>query len=162
MKRILFLTMLLAGCTTYHQTISSYNKIDPNTKTVSVDNTDMTDIHLEFKQILQQSGFKIYNKNSDSYKTRYELYDDIIKDENVRCGLWEDGYTYDITLRDTLKKEEVFGMQGQGCHENIINDFTALINNHYDEKKENNDGPKDDDIMRAPLLKSDGRTWWGN
>ena len=162
MKKILFLTMLLAGCTTYHQTISSYNKIDPNTKTVSVDNTDMTDIHLEFKQILQQSGFKIYNKNSDSYKTRYELYDDIIKDENVRCGLWEDGYTYDITLRDTLKKDEVFSMQGKGCHENIIKDFTALVNNRYDEEKNAEDEIEDKDAFKAPILKSDGVTWLGN
>ena len=162
MKKILFLALMLAGCTTYHQTISSYRKIDSNTKTVAINDTNMTDIHMEFKQILLQTGFKVYNKNDNGYMARYEFSDDIHKDDNVRCGLWETGYTYDIVFRDTLKKEEVFGMQGQGCHENILKHFTALINNRYDETKENNDEPKDDDIMRAPVLKSDGRTWWSN
>ncbi|MBP5698254.1 MAG: hypothetical protein J6W96_01840 [Alphaproteobacteria bacterium] len=162
MKKILFLALMLAGCTTYHQTISSYNKIDFNAKTVAVSSANMTDIYQEFKQILNESGFKIYNKDNGGYMARYELSDDIQKDDNVRCGLWETGYTYDIVLKDTLRKGEVFGMQGQGCRENILKDFTALINNRYGEKKNKVDEPKDEDAIQAPALRSDGVTWWGN
>lgn len=162
MKRILFLTLMLAGCTTYHQTISSYNKIDLNAKTVALDSANMTDIYQDFQQILNESGFKIYNKNNSEYMARYEFSGDIHKDDNVRCGLWEDGYTYDIVFKDTVRKGEVFGMQGQGCRENILKDFTSLVNNHYDEKKDKVEEPRDIDAIQAPALRSDGVTWWGN
>jgi len=162
MKKILFLALMLTGCTTYHQTISSYNKIDITAKTVAVERANMSDIYQDFKQALDQAGFRIYSKDDGRSMARYELSGDIQRDDNVRCGLWEDGYTYDMTFIDSVKKSEVFGMQGQGCRENVLKDFTALINNRYDEKSDKIDEPQDEDMMRAPSLRSDGRTWWGN
>jgi len=162
MKKILFLVLMLAGCTTYHQTISSYNKIDVNAKTVAIDGSSTADIRQDFKQILTEAGFKIYNRDNYNSATRYELIDNINKDDNVRCGLWEDGYTYEIIFRDTIKKAEVFGMQGQGCRIHILEDFTSLINNRYDQKEDKDEAPQDEDAMKAPILKSDGVTWWGN
>ena len=64
-------------------------------------------------------------------------------------------------FRDVLKKEEVFSLEGQGCHENILKDFTLLINNRYGEE-EKTSKKEDEDTMQVPTLKSDGRTWWSN
>ena len=161
MKKVLLLVLLLTACT-YQQTISSYHKIDTNARTVAVDSTNMTDIHFDFKRALTEAGFEIYNKNNNGYAARYELSDDIHKDDNVRCGLWEEGYTYEITFIDKVKKAEAFGIQGQGCRENILKDFTALINNRYDEKEKTIDKSENSDAMKVPTLRSDGRTWWGN
>lgn len=160
MKKILFLASMLAGCTPYHQTVSSYDKIVSGEKKVVLNNTNKTDIHQDFKQVLTDAGFRVYDRNNGDF-ARYELVDDINKDDNVRCGLWEDGYTYNITFKDKIKKREVFSMQGQGCRESILKDFTELANNRYGEKKEVEKTP-DSDTMLAPTLKSDGRTWWGN
>ena len=162
MKKTIFLALILAGCATYQQSISSYNKIDNNAKTVAVESANMTDIYQDFKQALNEAGFRIYSKDDGSAMARYELSGDIQKDENVRCGLWEDGYTFDMNLIDNIKKTEVFGMQGKGCKEKILTDFTALVNNRYDEKTGTVEEPEGDDVMRAPSLRSDGRTWWGN
>lgn len=162
MKKIVFLALMLAGCTTYHQEISSYYKIDTTAKTVAIDSAIMTDIHQDFKQALKDAGFRVYNKDEVGHATRYELLDDINKDDAVRCGLWEDGYTYEIVFRDNLKKAEVFSMEGKGCQENILRDFTALVNNRYDEKTQTVEDPEGDNTMKAPNLRSDGRTWWGN
>lgn len=158
MKKLLFLVFFLAGCATYHQTISSNKKIDVNAKTIAVETSNLSEINQDFRHILNDSDFQIYNKNSGA--ARYELSEDITLDENVRCGLFETGYSYDITLTDNRKKEEVFTMQGQGCREAILRDFTALINNQYGETKEAE--PVDDETMKAPNLRSDGRTWWSN
>jgi len=78
MKRLLFLVFMLAGCT-YQQTISSYSKIDDNAKTVAVNSSNFVDIHQDFKQILSEAGFKIYNQNNRGYMARYELADNINK-----------------------------------------------------------------------------------
>lgn len=157
MKKLLFLVFFLAGCT-YQQTISSYNKIDVKAKTVAVETSNVNGIRQDFRHILNDADFTVYNHNNGA--ARYELSEDINPDENVRCGMFENGYSYDITMKDTRKKEEVFTMQGQGCREAILRDFTSLINNQYGETKEAK--PVDDETMRAPTLKSDGRTWWSN
>lgn len=162
MKKIIFLALMLAGCTTYQQSISSYNKIDTSAKTVAIDSANTTDIYQDFKQALNDAGFRIYSKDDGYATARYELSGDIYLDENVRCGLWETGYTYDITFIDHAKKAEAFGMEGQGCHDNVVKDFTALVNNRYDENSDKTEAQEDDDAMSAPSLKSDGRTWWGN
>jgi len=162
MKRILFLALILAGCTPYQQTISSYDKIDANAKTIAMDSVGSADIHQDFKQVFADAGFKIYNRDSERYAARYEFIEEIQKDDNVRCGLWEDGYTYELMFKDNIKKKEVFSMKGQGCRETVLNDFTSLVNNQYGEKKETTETPKDADAMQAPVLRSDGRTWWAN
>lgn len=161
MKKLLFLVFLLAGCT-YQQTVSSNSRIDSNAKTVAIDSSNFVDIHQDFKQILSEAGFKIYNQNNRGYMARYELADNINKDNNVRCGIFEDGYSYDITFKDMRKGEEVFSIEGKGCREAILRDFTALVNNRYDEKPKDEQTPKNPDDMQAPTLRSDGRTWWSN
>jgi len=151
--------LFLAGCT-YQQTVSSYAKIDPNAKTVAVNMADSGNIHQDLKQALAEAGFKV-NGEYDGV-SRYKLVDDIQTDDSLRCGLFGDGYAYNITLRDFNTNKEVFGIEGKGCRENILEDFTALINNRYDEKKDNSNEPKDDDAMKAPSLKSGNITFWGN
>lgn len=151
---------MLAGCATYHQSISSYQKIDEKAKTVAVDRVSMKDIYQDFGRALGEAGFGIYENGEAG--ARYKLSGDVHLDENVRCGLWETGYTYNITFIDNVKKTEVFSMEGQGCPEAVMTDFTALINNRYDDDSDKPEKPQDPDEMRAPNLRSDGRTWWAN
>lgn len=163
MKKLLLLTILLSACA-FEQNIYSYKTIDTNKKTVAISAANLSEMHQELKQALIHAGYKLYvkNDNKDSGYTRqtsrYELSDNIRRNNAVTCGLTEDGYSYAISFIDLETSEEVFSMQGKGCYADIMENFTALINNRYKENQEYSD----DNTIRTPTIKAGRFTLWGN
>lgn len=135
-KEILLLPFLLSSCA-YEQNIYSYKNIDIHNKTVAISATNLSKMHQELKQALIKSGYKLYVKNENkdigynSKTSRYELSDNIKDDPAVTCSLTEAGYRYAISFVDLKTSEEVFSMQGRGCANEILENFTALIKNNY-------------------------------
>lgn len=134
-KEILLLPLLLTACA-YEQNIYSYKNIDIHNKTVAISATNLSKMHQELKQALIKSGYKLYVKNENKdigysrQTSRYELSDNIQDDPAVACGLMA-GYHYAISFIDLKTSEEVFSMQGRGCPDEILENFTALIKNNY-------------------------------
>ncbi len=137
-KYILLFVCLLSACAET-QNIFSYQQIDTNQKTVSISTANLSEMHQVLKQSLINSGYKLYVKNDTKDSgyakrtSRYELSDNIVRRTGGCCGVLclQDSYHYAISFVDLKTSEEVFSMQGNDCYENIVNNFYALINNHY-------------------------------
>lgn len=140
-KYILFSMLFLTSCA-FEQHIYSYKTIDTKQKTVAVSAANLSEMHQELKQALIRAGYKLYVKNDtkDSGYTkqtsRYELSDNIVANPAVTCSLTVAGYSYAVSFIDLKTSEEVFSMQGKGCHNDILDNFTALINNCYNDMQE--------------------------